>query len=142
MGTQKKKHLKVVLDTNILVSALLFHGELSTLAQLWKQSAFTPVISRETFAEFKTVLSYPKFSLVRDEIEALINEEILPFFEVVVVTEHVHGVCTDSHDNKFLSCALAASADYIVTGDKALYSLKRFRSVKMVRASEFLRLLA
>jgi uncharacterized protein len=142
MGTQKKKHLKIVLDTNILVSALLFQGELAALVQLWKRGVFTPVISRDTFAEFKSVLSYPKFSLTRDEVDALINEEILPFFEVVTVTEHVHGACTDPHDNKFLSCALAASADYIVTGDKAFYSLKRYRSVKIVRAAEFLRLFA
>ena len=132
MGTKAKKCLKVILDTNVFVSALLFRGELSVLVPMWKDGAFIPIFSKETFAEFKAVLAYPKFKLTQDEIDRIIQEEVLPYFEVVDVTHTVFGVCKDRHDDKFLSCAVSACADTLVSGDRALYQLKKFKSVKVV----------
>jgi len=100
MGKKEKAPLKVVLDTNILVSALLFRGELSRLVDLWKNGKLTPVISKETFRELKAVFEYPKFHLTKDEIKTIIEEEILPFFEVVEVAEEVSGICNDPDDDK------------------------------------------
>ena len=82
MGTAKKR-LTVVLDTNILVSALLFHGELSKIVNLWKNGRILPVFTKETFAEFREVLHYPKFSLREDEMRAILEDEVLPFFEAI-----------------------------------------------------------
>ena len=76
----EKKKLKVVLDTNVLVSALLFKGELSKIVDLWERGRIIPLISHETFDEFKRVIAYPKFSLTANEIRAIIEENILPFF--------------------------------------------------------------
>jgi putative toxin-antitoxin system toxin component, PIN family len=59
MGKRKNK-IKVVLDTNVLVSALLFREETSKIVDLWKSRKIIPVFSKETFEEFKTVLGYPK----------------------------------------------------------------------------------
>src|SRR4030042_1570720 len=73
---QKKRDVKrVVLDTNVLVSALLFSGEMTRIVAGWKAGAFVPVFSRATFDEFRRVLAYPKFSLTVQEIEALIEDE-------------------------------------------------------------------
>ena len=120
MGKKEKAALKVVLDTNILISALLFRGKLSRVVDLWKEGRVVPVISKETFQEFKAVLEYPKFRLSKDEIKTIIEEEVLSFFEIVEVTDEVKGICTDPDDDKFIACAIAASADFIVTGDSAL----------------------
>ena len=139
MGTEAKKSLKIILDTNVLVSALLFRGELSVLVPMWKDGAFIPIFSKETFAEFKSVLAYPKFKLTQDEIDRIIQEEVLPYFEVVDFTHPVFGVCKDRHDDKFLSCAVSARADMLVSGDRALYQLKKFKSVKIVSTAAFLR---
>lgn len=139
MVTQKK--LKVVLDTNIIVSALLFHGELSGLVRLWKNGTFIPVVSKDTFDEFRAVLHYPKFSLTAPEIDALLKEEILPYIKVVDLTATITGICSDPHDDKFLSCAVSASADYIVTGDRQFRSLKEFQAIKIVTPAEFMRIL-
>jgi len=68
MGKGKKEVVRVVLDANILVSALLFKGELLKIVDLWKRGRITPVVSRETFHEFMRVLEYPKFSLTKTEI--------------------------------------------------------------------------
>ncbi len=138
MGETPKKVSRVVLDTNVLVSAWLFTGKLSKIVDLWRQGKVIPLISRETFEELRAVLEYPKFSLAPDEIQSIIENEILPFFEVVEIQENVRGVCRDPGDDKFVACAVSAPADFLVSGDKDLTDLKRYKTVKIIRVSEFL----
>ena len=138
MGETPKKVRRVVLDTNVLVSALLFTGKLSKIVGLWRQGKVIPLISRETFEELRAVLEYPKFSLAPDELQSIIENEILPFFEVVEIQENVRGVCRDPGDDKFIACAVSAPADFLVSGDKDLTDLKRYKTVKIIRVSEFL----
>ena len=140
MGKKPKKVKRVVLDTNVLVSALLFKGTLSKIIELWQGGKILPVISKETFDELRTVLEYPKFSLTQDEIQSIIENEVLPFFEIVDVIKDVKDISKDPSDNKFISCALSASADYLVSGDKDLYDLRRFRSIKIIKVSDFLKM--
>ncbi|KAF0216011.1 MAG: PilT domain-containing [Geobacteraceae bacterium] len=129
---------RVVLDTNVLVSALLFKGRLSRLVELWKKGGIVPVISKETFAELRHVLHYPKFALTADEITTIIEDEILPFFDVVDVKEKVGGVCRDPYDDMFLAVAVSARASWIVTGDKDLLELGEYKSVRIVTPQVFL----
>lgn len=136
---KKEKVRKVVLDTNVLVSALIFSGELSKIVDLWRKGKIIPVISRDTFEEFKTVLAYPKFSLTEEEIGAIIEENILPFFEVVEITANINGICRDPNDDKFLSCAVSAGVDFIVSGDKDLCDLGRYKSVRIISVAGLLR---
>ena len=140
MGEKRKKIRRVVLDTSVLISALLFEGELSRLVVQWQLGVFTPVISKETFEELETVLSYPKFHLSDKEKRLILTEEILPFFEVVEVREKIEGICRDRADDKFISCALSARAEVIVTGDKDLMVIGRYRSVKVLSPSAFLKM--
>ncbi len=141
MGEKGKKIRRVVLDTSVLISALLFEGELSKLVVQWQMGVFTPVISKETFEELETVLSYPKFHLSDREKRLILAEEILPFFEVVEVKKKIRGICRDPADDKFISCALSAGADVIVTGDKDLLAVKKHKSVRIVSAGDFLRMI-
>jgi len=140
VGKKPKKIIRVVLDTNVLISALLFKGELSRIVGLWQKGKIIPVISKETFDELRTVLEYSKFSLSRAEIKSLIEHDILPFFEVVNVSKHVKGTCRDPEDDKFISCAIAASVDWIVTGDKDLSDLKKYHSIRIIHASDFIKM--
>ncbi len=140
MGKRPKEIMRVVLDTNVLISALLFKGELSRMVRLWQKGKIVPIISKETFDELRTVLEYPKFSLSRAEIKSLIEHEILPFFEVANVSKHVKGVCRDPGDDKFISCAISANAECIVTGDKDLSDLKQSQSVRIIHASNFIKM--
>lgn len=140
MGKKPKKIIRVVLDTNVLISALLFKGELSRIVGLWQKGKIIPVISKETFDELRTVLEYSKFSLSRAEIKSLIEHDILPFFEVVNVSKHVKGTCRDPEDDKFISCAISASVDWIVTGDKDLSDLKKYHSIRIIHASDFIKM--
>ena len=137
MGKKKGK-IKVVLDTNVLVSALLFKKETSKIVDLWKSSEIIPVVSMETFDEFRKVLEYPRFALSKDEIHVIIYKEVLPFFEVVEITKAVKDVCKDPDDDKFLSCALSAKIKFIVSGDKDLHRLQMYKSVRIINPSDLL----
>ncbi|MBI3398486.1 MAG: putative toxin-antitoxin system toxin component, PIN family [Deltaproteobacteria bacterium] len=139
MGKKEKAVAKIVLDTNVLISSLLFKGELARVVDLWKKGKIIPVLSRDTFDEFKTVLEYPKFSLTAQEMKVIIEEEVLPFFEVIEVADKIKRVCRDADDDKFITCAVSASADFIVIGDKGL-DIGRYKSVKILSASGFLRM--
>ena len=142
MGKKEKTIGRVVLDTNILVSALLFKTELSGIVNLWKKGKIIPILSKETFAEFKAVLEYPKFSLARQEIRVIIEEEVLPYFEVIEVTDNIKGICRDVDDDKFVACAVSASAsvDFIVSWDMDLLDIGKYKFIRIISASELLKM--
>ena len=130
--------MRVVLDTNAVVSALLFSGVSSKLVSLWQNGLITPLLSRAILDEYLRVLSYPKFELSEEEIKELIQEEILPFAEVVRPKRRLRVVRRDPSDNKFLECAVAGKASVIISGDKALLSLGRYRRVRIQSPAQFL----
>ena len=130
--------MRVVLDTNAIVSALLFTGVSSKLVSLWQNGLMTPLLSREILDEYLRVLSYPKFELSEKEINELIQEEILPYAEVVKPKRRLCVVRRDPSDNKFLECAVAGKASVIISEDKALLSLGRYRRVRIQSPAQFL----
>ncbi len=139
MGKKEKAGIKVVLDTNVVVSAILFKGKLYRMRELWKKGRIVPVLSRATFQELLQVLEYPKFSLKEVEIKMVLEQEVLPFFSVVEETVTVSGTCKDPEDDKFLSCALSAHAKFLITGDKDLSMIGKYRSVKILSPSDLLK---
>jgi uncharacterized protein len=130
--------VRVVLDTNAVISALLFSGVSSKLGSLWQNGLITPLLSREILDEYLRVLSYPKFELSEKEIKELIQEEILPYAEVVKPKRRLRVIQRDPSDNKFLECAVAGKASVIISGDKALLSLGRYRRVLIQSPAQFL----
>ena len=138
MGKKKKEVVRVVLDTNVIISALLFTGEVSRVVQLWRVQKMIPVISRETFEELRDVLRYPKFNLTDEEILEIIESEILPHFEGIDRVEEIQNVCRDPDDDKFIACAISAGVDYLVTGDRDLADLKRYKNTRILTVAGFL----
>lgn len=129
----------VVIDTNVLISALLFGGVPGRLVPLWRESVVTPYISREILAEYIRVLSYPKFQLQTDEIEYLVYRELLPHFEVVdLPASRPVIISKDPSDDLFLYCARAAGVDFIVSGDQHLLQLQYFEKIPIVSVPRFL----
>lgn len=116
--------VRLVLDTNVLLSALLFpSGALTWLRHAWHEEAVRPLVSRETALELVRVLGYPKFRLTGEEREDLLGD-FLPWSETVTVPEGIEiPHCRDPLDHPFLELAIAARADYPVTGDKDLLAL-------------------
>jgi len=131
--------IRVVLDTNVLVSALLFGGVLNRLVAKWKTGDVVPVFSQATFDEFRRVLAYPRFDLTESEIRVLIEDEVLPYFDIVETREDIRGACRDPEDDIFLSCAVAAGVDAVVSGDKDLLDMGSFREIPIISVRDFLK---
>lgn len=119
------KRPRVVLDTNVLVSALVFGGaRWRRLRSGWQSRRFVPLASRETAAELIRVLCYPKFKLSAKERESLLAD-YLPYTEVVDVPTGIPGLpeIRDPEDRKFLELATAGKADVVISGDDDLLVL-------------------
>ena len=130
--------LRPVLDTNVLISALLFRaGELSWLRRAWQSGIVHPLATYDTTAELLRVLSYPKFCLTEDEREALLGD-YLPWCETVPVPSPTEvPACRDPLDRPFLELALTAEADALVTGDKDLLALAEVFPVPILTPALF-----
>jgi putative PIN family toxin of toxin-antitoxin system len=114
---------RVVFDTNVVLSALLFtHGRLSWLVGHWQVGNCVPLASRATATELTRILAYPRFRLTADEqLEALAN--YLSFCETVEVARPCQVLCRDLKDQAFLDLAESGRADLLVTGDEDLLVL-------------------
>ena len=122
--TRSVSRARLVLDTNVLLSALLFpSGSLSWLRHAWQTGDIVPLASHATTGELIRVLCYPKFGLTEDEREDLLAE-YLPWCETVIVSEPPDvPACRDPADLPFLQLALAGHADAVVTGDDDLLAI-------------------
>ena len=129
---------RVVIDTNVLVSALLFGGDPGELITLWKEHRIQPLSSKEIMEEYLRVLAYPKFCLTEEEIEYLFSQEVLPYFEVITVKSGQPFVLEDPSDDKFIWCALEGGAGAIISSDRHLLRL-RSCPVPIFSPSEYIR---
>ena len=114
--------MRVVLDTNTVLSALVFpRGRLTWIRDYWASREIVPLISRETSEELIRALAYPKFALAEEEIEALLGA-YLPYVETVKVGSKGPKDlprCRDPGDQKFLLLAAKGKAEVLVSGDRA-----------------------
>ncbi len=130
--------MRVVIDTNVVVSALLFGRELEPIVDLWKSRKIIPVASKEIIDEYLRVLTYPRFKLTPKEIEFLLFQEIVPFFDVIGVKSGKTIVKSDPSDDKFIYCAVAGNAECIISGDQHLINLGKYGKTKIITAKRFL----
>lgn len=116
---------RVVLDTNLILSALVFsQGRVGVLRHTWQAGHFVPLVSKATAAELVRGLAYPKFKLDTNEQHELLAD-YLPWCETVPVPNPPPATpeCRDPFDLPFLQLAVSAKADYLITGDQDLLSL-------------------
>src|SRR5215213_7527483 len=133
--------MKVVFDTNVWVSALITPNGIS--ARLFVSlDRFQSVTSDEIIAEVEKVLHYDKIQKKR----GLTDEEIASYIQfirlissVVTVNEQVNFIQADPSDDKFLACASASQATYIVSGDPHLTRLGSYEQIEILPPGEFLK---
>ena len=134
------KNLKIVLDTNTILSALCFPQ--SIVRQAFNKATIEHqiVASEATWAELTEVINRPKFDKYIPKIQRLAFIETVKqkaiFYEI---TETITD-CRDPKDNKFLELAVAADAQYIVTGDLDLLIINPFRTIHILKSGDFLAL--
>ena len=130
---------RVVVDTNLVLSALIFGGRPAALRTLWQRGSIVPLVSATTVGELIRVLAYPKFRLDAQDREQLLGD-YLPYCESVRASDPPPPVpaCRDPFDTPFLELALAGGADGLITGDRDLLALSPDFACPILRVDEFL----
>lgn len=129
--------LKVVFDTNIYISAILFGGNPRQILELAREKGIELFVSKSILLETAEKLR-DKFGWEEYEIEEVI-EGISKFAKVVSPKKKVNTIRDDIEDNAILECALEGSVDIIISGDKKhLLSLGKFKNIPIVSAKQLL----
>lgn len=128
--------VKIVLDTNILISAFGFGGKPREIFLLTLKKKIQGVISIVLLAELNEVIfkKFPKLEPQLLSIEKQIKDKFL-----VVKPGKTLNIVKDEDDNRVLEAALEANCHYIITGDKELLDLRSFRGIKIITADQFLK---
>ncbi len=132
--------MRVVLDTNVLISAVVYGGNPREILQAAISKAIQMSVSDALVKELRDVLHRPQFGLNQEFIESTIAE-LISVAEWVVPQQHYELIEDDPSDNQVLDCAVAARADYLVTGDGHLLRLGDCGSVKIINPYDFVSLL-
>jgi len=117
--------MRVVVDTNVVISTLVFGRRLHWLRRAWASGTVVPIVCRDTAAELLRVLTYPKFRLDAADRETLLGD-YLPFAETASLPHpppELPVACRDRSDAIFLHLAIASGADLLITGDADLTTL-------------------
>lgn len=112
----------VVLDTNLVLSALVFAGgQLASLRTAWQNGRIVPLVSTATASELMRVLGYPKFKLSAQDRDELLAD-YLPHCRSVSLPARLSKLpqCRDAGDQMFIELAAVGKVDFLVTGDKGL----------------------
>lgn len=128
--------MRVVLDTNIFISAVL-GGRLGIIVDEWKAGKFKLIVTDSIAREYLDVINRPKFKIPQDEIIAA-SDYLLQLAEFVTPVEEILVIVADPTDNKFLEAAIAGKVDYIVSGDNHLLEIGSFREIPIINAREFI----
>jgi uncharacterized protein len=129
--------LRVVIDTNVIVSALNFGGNPKNVLELARKNRIQNITSPFIIDEVKKVLRQ-KFSWQMGVIREILTD-FKTFSNIIDPPETLTAV---SHlpDNRILECAVVGGADYLISGDRHLIDLKAYGRIKIVTPTEFLTL--
>ena len=139
--------LKIVLDANIFVSAVLLkpHSNLAIIIELVKEEKIKLILSDDILSEIRGVLLYPKIKERHQRTPKEIEKFLKKTARAGMITPgriKIDQIKDDPADNKYLSAAAEAKADFIISGDHHLKDLKIFQSIKILEASAFFKLMA
>jgi hypothetical protein len=132
--------MRVVLDTNVLLSAILFGGKPRHIVEAALAGLIRVSISEPILAELKGVLQRPKFGFTPEIVQGIVSE-LTSIAEWVIPQTHFHLVEDDPADNHVIDCAIAAEADYLVTGDRHLLQIEECGKTRIVNPDTFVRML-
>ena len=132
---------RIVLDTNCLIAILSRKGNYFPVWQGLHQGKYILCVSNDILEEYEEILSMKtNATIASNVIQAIINS---PFVEFIDTYFHFHLIEQDKDDNKFVDCAIAANAQYIVSEDTHFKHLKHipFPTVNVIRLGDFMNLL-
>lgn len=135
---KKNPEVKVVLDTNVYISAVLFGRKPEEIRKLSQEGKIELLVSEAIIAEVAEVLRR-KFDWESWQISQIINE-IRETTTLVIPNQTLSVIKKDEGDNRVLECAVEGKAQYIISGDKShLLPLKEYQGIKILSPDQFLR---
>ena len=135
---KKNPEVKVVLDTNIYISAILFGRKPEEIRKLSQEGKIELLVSEAIIAEVAEVLR-KKFDWESWQISQVIDE-IRETAILVIPNQTLSVIKKDEDDNRILECAVEGKAHYIISGDKRhLLPLKEYQGINILSPAEFLR---
>ena len=132
--------LRIVLDTNVLVSAIIHNGKPRRLLRIGIDGGFCVLSSMGILGELSEVLQRPKFKMTSDDVIRIVSV-MMETVENVHVASTTEVVSSDSDDDKVINTAHDGKADYIVSGDSDLLGLKEFSGIKILSVDQMLKVL-
>jgi len=131
--------MKAVLDTNVLISAVISTGTSHEVLVEGFEGSYTVIVSPETIQEFEdTLLKYPdKFGMSQEEVKKE-RDTVEYFAEFVTPETEIDVVEEDGSDNMFLEAAVSADVEYVVSGDPHLLEINEYRGIEILPPDEFL----
>ena len=128
--------MRVILDTNVLISAVFFGGVPGRILEAWRDGDVRFVLSEEILEDYVEVLRRLEKQYPPIKAEPIIDL-LLAGSIIISAPPLAHTVSSDRDDDKFIACALASKAKVIVSGDKHLLAVDGYRGIKVVEPSEF-----
>jgi putative PIN family toxin of toxin-antitoxin system len=126
----------VVFDTNVLIAAIITEGICSKLLRRARADEFSLISCPFILKELRRILS-KKFRLPRNDMAAAMELVSETFRQVIEHSLKITHICRDADDDNIIACAVAAKADYLVTGDSDLLKIRSFQGVKIVTPRDF-----
>lgn len=133
--------MRVVLDSNIILSAFLWQQQLKPIYLAVKAAAITPCFNQQTWSELQRTLGYRKLKhqLVRAGVDPDAMLQLIASRSYFTMTKRrINIIPNDPSDNYILACALAARALFIISGDQHLLRLKEFHGIPILRPKDFI----
>lgn len=128
-----------VLDTNVVISALLFRGETAEVHRLVVSGRVVPLVTQAILDEYVRVLSYPKLGLTDSEIAYLVDREIGRWFHML--TEPIPGdrwISEDPSDGRFVNAARVRPGTVLVSGDRHMIEMRESLPIRVLTAHELI----
>jgi uncharacterized protein len=135
------KSKKVVIDTNVFISAFGWGGTPLKVVQLLEKEVIRNCVSEKILNELYGALNYHRIAFPV-KFQTNILEFVLAYSDIYepifVNPKNRLNITPDPDDNQFIECALSAKAKFIITGDKSFLSLKKFEAIRIVTPRYFL----
>ena len=129
---------RIVLDTNVLISAILFGGKPRRVLDLVISGSIDCTLSTVILDELKDVLQRPRFGFSADVCFHII-EELHGACDIISPSVSVDVIRSDPDDNRILECAVEAQAHFIVSGDPHLLDLGKFEKIRILSPADYLK---
>jgi len=129
--------MKIVVDANIFISSFFWGGNPRRIVERIIAGKDVLFITKEILDEIGDVIRRPKFHASENEIHYFMNS-IEELGNRITAKNKIENVSIDEDDNKYIECGIAASVDYIISGDKHLLEIEEYENIKIIDARKYL----